>query len=261
MLISFNKLHNTRDLGGMRTADGRVIRRGMLLRSGHLSDPDREDAQKLKSMIRTVIDFRTDKERAEQPDADIPGIENIHIPIVDNLTAGISREKESYRDLFRMMLLKPQEAREYMCGMYRAFADPFAESQYGRFIKILTDAEGGVLWHCTAGKDRAGIASLIVEEILGIPREKVIADYLETGEYLSEDIRFLTEFVKKQAGEDSEMADESLNYLFGVDITYVNAFYDAVARKHGSFECYLKNALGVSDEMRTLLREKYLTDI
>lgn len=258
MKLNFNKLHNTRDLGGMRAVDGRMIRHGLLLRSGQLSDIDQSDTERLQSLVRTVIDFRTDGERAENPDTSIPGVQNIHVPIVDSLTAGISREKEADRDLFQSLLLKPQEARSYMCGMYRAFTDAFSVRQYARFIRMLTDAEGGVLWHCTAGKDRAGIASAIVEEILGIPREEIIADYMATGEYLSADIQFLTEFVKRQAGTTSGLADEALEYLFGVKREYINSFYDSVAEKYGSFKGFLHDALLVSDEMVTCMRDKYL---
>ena len=258
MKIDFKNLHNTRDLGGMRAADGRTIRHERLFRSGHLSGLDPSDSDTIQSLVRTVIDFRTDGERREQEDTGMPGVENIHIPVVASLTAGISREKKADREVFQSLLLKPEEARSYMCGMYRAFTDDFSVRQYARFIRILADAEEGVLWHCTAGKDRAGIASVIVEEILGIPRETIIADYMATGDYLAADVRFLTEFMKKRAGTNSRMADEALNYLFGVDREYIHSFYDAVAEKYGDFHGFLQNGLSVSDEMITEFRDKYL---
>ena len=90
-LLQFEKIRNTRDLGGMRTADGQTIQSGLLFRSGHLSEMSDSDIHKIAGTVCTIIDFRTDRERKGQPDREIPGASNIHIPIMDSLTAGISR--------------------------------------------------------------------------------------------------------------------------------------------------------------------------
>lgn len=256
--MAFTKLENTRDLGGMRTSDGRSIKSGLLFRSGHLSELDPADADALRALVRTVVDFRTDGEMAEQPDTVIPGITYLHIPIVDSLTAGISREETSDRTVIQMLVEKPQEAREYMCGLYRGFVSDFCVQQYARFIKLLADAEGGFLWHCTAGKDRAGIASVIVEGILGVPGDVIRADYLATNEHLKENIRGLTAYVKEKAGADSETADEALWYLFGAKEEYLEAFYGAVSERYGSFDGFLRDALGVTEETAAALKGKYL---
>lgn len=246
--IIFEKLNNTRDLGGMKTGDGRIIRSGLLFRSGHLADLSSGDIEKLSGMIRTVIDFRSDGERAQQPDMQIPGVENIHIPIVENLTPGISREKEADQELFKKFLLNPAEAKAYMCGLYQAFVLDSAVSQYGKFLNLLLEGDGPFLWHCTAGKDRAGIASVIVEEILGVGRQDIIADYLKTNVYIEKDVLFLTDFVKKQAGIDSVIVDESLRYLFGAKEEYITAFYDAVKQKYGNMESFIRDGLGVEKD-------------
>lgn len=254
-LLAFEKLHNTRDLGGMKTTDGHTIRSGLLFRSGHLSDLSSGDVRILSGIIHTVIDFRSDGERTEQPDMQISGVENIHIPIVDNLTAGISREKESDQNLYKNFLMKPEEAKAYMCGMYRAFTSEAAVCQFKRFLHILVEDDGPFLWHCTAGKDRAGIASAIVEEILGVGRQDIIADYLKTNEYIEKDIVYLSDFVKKQFGTDSMLVEESLQYLFGAEEEYIEAFYDAVNEKYGNMDMFISDGLGIE---KNLLRKKYV---
>ena len=259
-LLSFDNLHNTRDLGGMRTNDCRVIRTGLLFRSGHLSGLVQEDADRLSRLVCTIVDLRTDGERANQPDTEIPGIRNIHIPIVADLTAGISREEEADRDIFQRLLFAPAEAKAYMCELYRAFAADAAVNRYRHFLNLLAETEGGVLWHCTAGKDRAGIASVIVEELLGIPREAIMEDYLKTNAYLERDIGKLAAFIKKKSGTDSPLADQSLRYLFGADEAYLRAYYDAVETRFGSFDGMAEAGLCVTGEMRTMLRERYLED-
>ena len=71
-LLEFEKLHNTRDLGGMKNSDGRSIVPGKLIRSGHLSKLPESDIIKLQEMIDTIVDFRSDEELEENPDVIFP---------------------------------------------------------------------------------------------------------------------------------------------------------------------------------------------
>ena len=83
-------ISNLRDLGGMRTADNRTIRRGMLIRSADLTNAEKEDLEGISA----VIDLRTTRETVERPDK-VYGAELLHIPIFDQITAGISHEEEA----------------------------------------------------------------------------------------------------------------------------------------------------------------------
>ena len=259
-LLKFDNLHNIRDLGGIQTGDGRRIRRGRLIRCGHLANLSDDDRFLLSQMLSTVVDFRTNQERNKQPDQEIPGVEYHHIPIVDSLTAGITREEESDKGAVALLLHKPKEAKEYMCDMYSSFAmGKYALSQYAKFIRLLTvPRDKAVLWHCTAGKDRAGVATVIVLELLGVSREEIIADYLYTRECLAEDILRLSAMYKKQEGTDSPLADESLRYLFGAEEEYILTFYNTVEQKYSNMDTYLSEGLGITQDEREKLRELYL---
>ena len=137
-----------------------------------------------------------------------------------------------------------------MCGIYRSLVmSDFALKQYGRFVHCLIEPhEKAVLWHCTAGKDRAGMATAIVLEALGVPRETIVADYLKTNEYLKEDIAFLTAFIKRRAkvAEDDMVADEALRYLYGADVSFIESFYAAIGERFGSVDAYLCDGLKLS---------------
>ena len=258
-LIIFDQLRNTRDLGGMETMNGHRIIPGKLYRSGHLNSLSGSDKDKLARIAPVIIDFRTDAERKEQPDQEIPGTENIHIPIVDDLTAGISREQGSLMEMFRKFILSPEETKQYMCNMYRAFVSEKSVRKYAAFADLLQNAQNkAVLWHCTAGKDRAGIASVIVEEMLGIPRDTIISDYLKTNEYIEQDNRILSSHVKKQCGTDDPKADESLRYLFGAEREYIETYYQTVNEKYGSMEGFIRDGLCITPEGLDRLKEKYL---
>lgn len=259
-LLPFEKLNNVRDLGGMPAQDGRKIRDGKLIRSGHLADLTDSDRGILSELIGDVVDFRSRKERNRQPDLEIPGVKYHHIPVVDDLTAGITREEEADKTAVAMLLLRPVEAREYMCRMYTDFViSDYCVSEYKKFLQVLRQPhEKAVLWHCTAGKDRAGIGAVLIEEILGVPREEIIEDYLLTNVHLAEDIRFLSEMIKRKEGTDSPLADESLKYLFGADEEYILSFYREVEKECVSMDSFLRDRLGIREKDRTAMQELYL---
>ena len=259
-LLEYDKLQNVRDLGGMRTGDGRRIREGCLVRCGHMADLTEADMQRLSQLADTVVDFRTGSERQRQPDRQVDGIHYVALPVVDSLKPGITREQESDETVIARMALDPEGAEQYMCEMYRSFAtDGYAVSQYGKFVRILLEEHRkAVVWHCTAGKDRAGMASVIVEEILGIPREEIIEDYMRTNEYLKESIEFLVSFVQSGMHIDSPLAGEALRHLFGAERAFIDAYYGQIETCFGSFETFVREGLRLSREDEEKLRGRYL---
>ncbi len=147
-----------------------------------------------------------------------------------------------------------------MFTLYRFFpTSDFAMAQYARFFRILLEPhEKAVLWHCTAGKDRAGIASVIMEEILGVPRETILKEYLFTNDCLAEDIARLTEQLSRLSAKDAPVNKEALHYLFGADRSYIETFYGAVEEFFGDMDSFVRKGLKLTDEEIQRLREMYL---
>ena len=258
--LEFDALSNTRDLGGMPTVDGKKIRAGMLYRSGHLYAASEADREKLASLVDLVVDFRTPKERGEKPDPDLPGVENLHLPIMDSLSAGVTREKDADEEAISILIQSTERARAHMIATYTGFVtSPFAVSQYGKFVRLLLDPHPrGILWHCTAGKDRAGFASVIVEELLGVDRALIREDYLRTNEYLAEEIESLTEMLMRMYGKRDAETDAALRAMFCADLSYLDALYREIDTRYGSFDGFLSDGLGVTKEDRDTLRARYL---
>ena len=258
--LDFHGMNNLRDLGGMPGANGRRVRPGMLFRSEHLHSADSEDLQKLAAALSLVVDFRSDPERAEKPDPDIPGVENIHVPIVENLAAGISRDKKSRDLIFLTLADDPDESKEYMCRMYRNFVmNDYCVSQYAKFVRLLfKEYENAVLWHCTAGKDRAGFASVIVEKMLGVDDAVVLEDYLQTNLCLKKDILELLRMAEGMLGGLTETSKLALEYVFGAHREFLDAVYGAVTEKFGDFDGFIRNGLQVSNEELEYFRDRYL---
>ena len=261
--LNFRKLNNTRDLGGMRAADGRVIREGRLIRSGQLFFADEEDIRQLNEMgIRKIFDFRSRQERLEKPDPEIDGAINTHLPIVRDIAAGLSRDKRSDGMAFDLVIqsvkTQPGFGIQYMSDTYlKMVREEFAVSQYARFIRNLADTpEGAVLWHCTAGKDRAGFASVLVQEILGVSREDILEDYLATNLYLKEEINQILGML--DAKMDLEDARDEVIEFFGAKEEYIGMIYRYVQENYGGMMQFIHDGMEIEEEIQERIRELYL---
>ena len=255
--MELQNLHNTRDLGGMRTKDGRVVKAGRLIRSGELHGASPSDIRWLSDHVSLIVDFRTAEKRKGVPDPVLPKVENLHLPVLESLTAGISRDAKSDREAFAMIAREPGKARDFMIGNYRKLiTSDYSRSQYAAFIRLLMQPrKGAVLWHCTAGKDRAGFAAVIVQEILGVSRRDILADYLKTNECLKEEYQHLRKTALRQAEQVNEQA---MRYLFGAHDEYLSAIYSTVEDAFGSFDGFITDGLGIGNAEREALRNVYL---
>lgn len=256
--IEFEKLLNTRDLGGQKTADGHTIVSSRLFRSGVLAEASPADIAKLTGMIDTVIDLRTENERDERPDVDIPGAKNIFSPILEGIGPGVAHDKQSQQSSpFADMSADPATAVERMASVYRKFIrSDFGIAHYASAVHVLFEPhKKGVLWHCTAGKDRAGTMTAIVEEILGVPREEIMLNYLKTEEYICDEINTIVERIMASA-ENANY--EALHRMFGTEPAYLLAFWEAIDERFGSFDSFIHDGLGLLDSDIERFRNAYL---
>jgi protein-tyrosine phosphatase len=175
--LEFSGAKNFRDLGGYRTVDGRAVVWGILYRSDQLQKLTNSDLNHLTAlMLDRIIDFRAEHEKEEAPDR-IPlnsDIRIVEIPILDSST-------EIWRDTHNQLVkdnLKNIDSAKFMIQMNIELATRFTP-QMRQFVHELFSASGRpVLFHCAAGKDRAGFAAAILLRILGVPLEMVMEDYL-----------------------------------------------------------------------------------
>ena len=247
--IEMNKLNNLRDLGGIRTADEHVIKENRLYRSGQLFFADPEDIKKLKELgISKIFDLRSGNERIEKPDPRIADEENIHLPIIREIFAGITRDVKK----------DPSYGIRYMEDTYlNMVSDEYSVSQYAAFLKAVAENENGaILWHCTAGKDRAGFATVLLLEILGVSRQDIMEDYLETNGYLHEEMEAIIRMLRKKM--DLGEAEDVIMNFFGARAEYLDMIYKYVEEHNGDMAGFIRDAMGISDEEKARIREKYL---
>lgn len=238
--IAFLGLPNTRDLGGLPAADGSRVRPRLLLRSGALAAGTTADLDRLRDEydLRAVVDFRDDEELEERPDPmdAFPGATYLHVPVLKDVAVGIS-QGETARAIDLAILMKGDPARLMEMLYEHLLVDRAGLVGYGAFLQtLLATREGAALWHCSMGRDRAGLASMLVETVLGVPEDVMEQDYLATNRFYGDDA-----------------ADP-----FKASLRSFHAARASVEKAYGDFDTYFDQGLGFSAEKREALRERYL---
>lgn len=263
MHLVFENLKNTRDLGGIVTADGRRIKKGMLIRSGELCGASEKDKELLGKLVGLIIDFRTVTEVRERPDPEIVGTRYLHLPIIREMKAGITQEEQAKKATMNEIFLRFADdyagATKYMeniyCGM---LTDDFQVARYAEFAELaLNNGDRATLWHCMAGKDRAGFATAILLQSLGVPRERIIEDYLETNVYVEDTLR---QAVNSLEASGMKNCERIMRCFFGAKREYIESIYEMSEKEFGGFDAFLSEKMGINEEKRALMREKYLED-
>ena len=251
---------NARDLGGIQTKDGRTVKRGMLIRSGELSRLTDMDVRKLSDAgLKTVVDFRTEYEQNEKPDAVIPGVTYVDCPILEQMT-GITREQtcNEIPPYFRAAIAAGRNAEDRMSGLYLPLVEgEYSTMHYAQFLQmVLNHQDGALLYHCTAGKDRVGIATMLILSALGVTRETILEDYLLTNTYLAAETAQVLQDAKRYSDDpDLEFA---ICAFESARERYLRNAWASIERNYGSPEAFLERKLGIGSHETALLREKYL---
>ena len=266
--IAFEGVENARDMGTLVMQDGQTIRMGMLVRSGCLAKASDGDVAVLKEKYRLtdVFDFRFEAEANAAPDRIIDGVSYTHLSTLP--TAFIQAFSSSRPDTTRMdtrdmaaMLMKyafEPKAQTMARKLYPAIVtDSTAQHYYGEFLRGVLRAEGGVLWHCSQGKDRAGWASAFLLAALGASREVIVEDFDLSNQSYAPAVEAMTDRVKGKKGSDEAVA--FIRAMVGVSRENFEATLNLIDQRYGSLSQYIENQLDFKKEEQQQLRLKYLT--
>ncbi len=254
----FESVLNFREMGGLPTADGRRIRSGVLYRSGHWSQATDDDVARLGDYgLAAVVDFRTEIDRRGDggPNRLPDGPEYLQLEMID--TSGRGHE-------IRSVLMSGDQAlidERFGDGKAEAFAtdgvvdmalDPEKQAVFGRFLDVVADrANRPVLFHCSAGKDRAGWAATLVGLALGVP-EDVLLDHYEASNIHRPVEQRIAHYAER--GVDVR----PLRAFLAVDASYQRAGLAAVDERWPSRDAYLADALGFGPDRIEQLRADLL---
>ena len=225
---------NFRDLGGIISQNGKSVKWGKVFRSGELNNLTDADVQYIGSVnISKLVDFRDNSEIEEAPDNIPEGIETINIPIKQtvfnhNMIASWLIMNDSL--VFDTLLV----------AVNKQFVRDF-QNEYSGFFDLLETGESN-LFHCTAGKDRTGLATVLFLSALDVDKETIIEDYLASNEYNTEMIEQTIEYVNSQG-----LNGELLRPILEVRLKYIEAAYEVIDNEYGGMANYL-DLLGVDRE-------------
>lgn len=256
--IAFDGIQNARDLGGLRTTDGFVIRPGCLLRSANLADASEADVLSLREKwcLEKIIDLRTGTERRERPDVAVGSADCIPIPVFDEQMVGISHEQGS--GVGRIVEEVP-----VMEHLYRMMVtEEFCRKNLGKAAACVMEHDfdqGSVLWHCTEGKDRCGLLSVVLLLALGVDREQIMEDYLLTNEVNGPKAEGY--YRRVLASGRGEREAGAVRDAFLAKASYLEEAFSAMDEQYGNTEGFLCKGLCLSKHTISAFRKHLLCSV
>jgi protein-tyrosine phosphatase len=240
--VPMEQVHNTRDLGGLVAFGGARIKPGRLYRSGNPAGASAADVTCLQAMkLDAIVDFRSNAEKSQAEVVFGDLFQWVAQPVFD---ADFSME-----GVMQMLKGKPPEAMEtFMAQIYRDFVGR-SQPSFAGFLKLV-EGNRTLLYHCTAGKDRTGFATMLLLSALGVDDPTITANYLESNVW---NHRFNERalVIADNAGIDAAV----VRPLLEVREDYLDAARAVIDRQYGGIERYLRETLQVDID---LLRRSYL---
>jgi len=241
---------NFRDLSGdgrgLELPSGAHLARGVVYRSGRLSELSSADLDALRGLgLVKVLDLRTPDVARRYPDPKLPGVEDqlINLFGVRTSTSAKARTVAEARADFRQMNV--------------AFVtDPEQRKRLRTALEQIAVADGPVLVHCTEGKDRTGWVSAMLQYLAGADDRTVLASYLESNQYRAEVI--VAEYAARKKAKGTLAADIYLAQS-RVEPGYLQAGLAAVKSHYGSVEDYLRTGVGLTATTIEQLRTKLVS--
>ncbi len=228
-IIELDGGFNYRDLGGIENREGKQLRFGRLIRADEMGKLTNADLEKLTQLqLKTVVDFRDRKEINNNPDR-MPGTVETYHPFHIN-PGNLEEVKGAYIDD-----LTESASTRIMGRLYQLLiTDASCREQYRRFFSLLQNEENlPLLYHCTAGKDRTGVATMLILEALEVDRASIMEDYLLSNQYLEPKYG---QFREKNA---------FFNAIFSVSPLYLEIAFKMMDEHFGSSICFLEDILHV----------------
>lgn len=255
-MYEFSKLDNFRDLGGMKTQDGRTVAPKRLLRAGELSKVTAEDVKILTDMFRlsNIIDLRTENEKKASPDVEIPETNYIALDFFEGEDKG--QATGSAEQLKQMQNV--EQIHQMMKKLYASFitSEKVRRKLYEFLQILLRTTKGATIFHCFAGKDRTGISAAVILTVLGVSKENIMADYLKTNvlrRRANEEV-----LAQLKAVNAAKEIQEAVGAALCVEREYLEICYETAEKEYGSFGQYISEGIGLQADEWEKLQDMYL---
>lgn len=247
---------NIRDLGGLPAKDGRHVRKRLLFRSSALYFFDEEELMPVRALgLKTILDFRAGAGVRKRPDPPLEGAAYYNkCAAFEDFMADLN----SPMDLAGLIFDKDQKgnAIDVLVSSYSASLAFTNESFQFMFDRLL-QGDVPLLFHCSNGKDRTGVAAMLILLALGVPEEIVREDYLLSNMNRKAELDAIKE---KYAAIPDLMGNMSslLTMVEGVLPQSADMMMSEILEKYGTYDHYMKREYGFDEEQLTRFRDMYL---
>jgi protein-tyrosine phosphatase len=263
MTLRLSNAPNARDLGGHLATDGRRVRRNVLFRSDSLHRLSEADLAVVAGLrLACVIDLRSTDEvaRSGADKLPSPGPRLVELPIADlDLFAVITDALSRGGDGTELDFLGEQApgggAPAMMTQLYRRFVSGDAlRAAFAQAVRLVAAAENlPLLFHCTVGKDRTGWLAAVVLSALNVPRDVIMADYVRTNEFSHEFVDLVVSLLEGRVSDPRVVVP-----LLEARPAYLEAAFAEAELCYGGMDGYLREGLGVDDDLLAALRANLL---
>lgn len=247
-------LENFRDIGGIKTIDGRTVIEKQFLRSAEFANLSKSDISELLNVfdLKWDIDFRSALEVKQVPDEVIEGVTYEHLDVVGakNDQAAAVQANMTNPDV------KLDGKKIMIEGYEEMVSSESGRKAYSEFLTgFLTHPNETTLFHCTGGKDRTGIGAALILSSLNVSQELILEDYLKTNEGLKNSDKVSMEQYKK-AGLSAEKIDQ-LEEMSKADPTYLEAAFNKIKSEYGNLDNYFTKGLGLPADFKEQMMKLY----
>ena len=253
-------LDHFRDLADAHLPGEPVIKRGQLFRSSDLSDLLQEESDAIRDQINLghIIDLRSPQELYLEPEVVPGGVEYTHIPLMsDEDNPAVTRATRM--GVLKRRMREPGGMIGHMTEIYPLIVSS-EQSIKGikQIFKIILDKpdDKSILYHCTQGKDRTGMISVLILSALGYSKEAIIHDYLRYN--ARHRMKRFWIFVGMTVVFFNVKLAYNLHVALITKRRYIDAAYKEIEPKWGNAINYLKEEIGLSDQDLEKLRTLYL---
>lgn len=236
---------NFRDIGGYKTKEGKMVKWNKVYRSAdvsHLTDSDLDTLR--QRHIRSVLDFRGVKESQAAPDHLPAGTAYLLLPAGSDSLPNAKQMQEAMKTGGKWMLDfygNPQ----YLGPRYKAF-----------FSMLLTmPKDEAMMYHCTGGRDRTGMATALLLYTLGVPMETINADFTASNVYLQP---MYGRMFQQMGGAMTPEQVDQMKQALELRPELLAAMFDGIKQKYGTVENFMQVELNVGPKQVAQLKAMYL---
>jgi protein-tyrosine phosphatase len=244
---------NFRDLGGLRARDNATIRPGLFYRSEGPARMIEDHHAELRALgVRTVCDLRSAGEVSAAPHTWCgPECRVLNLEMTTDVRANDG-------DAWAVIRAEPTAA-----NLARAMTSTYQVMPHAllRHVSVITSAltagETPLVIHCTAGKDRTGVAVALFLALLGVSNEDIFADYAKSAQFMNNPHMNATVAQTLEDGIGTPPTAEMMRIMMGIDAGYLSTAFTEVERQWGDITGYF-GAGGVDSHGQQRVRDALL---